>query len=141
MTPKPNREYFVNRRLTETELRQYQDEGYLFLGRTLTETGLKLVRQQSMAAWETVKNDFDPSQTWLVNSLLPNIHHHAEIVRKFYFSGPMLFHPHGAKKFIKKYFQKVDGEAKDKIMTLSAMNLKLQRYRHVPLEKIYSLSN
>ena len=57
----------------------------------------------------------------------------------YYFSGPMLFHPQDTKKFIKKYFKNNNAEKLDIILNLSAMRLKLERYRHIPLDKIYVL--
>lgn len=56
-----------------------------------------------------------------------------------YFSGPMLFHPAKSKKHIRAMFGKNPCGKKELVHRLSAMNLKLERYRHVPLEKIYSL--
>ena len=57
---------------------------------------------------------------------------------KLHFSGPMLFHPRGALKFIRRMFKENPERKKAVILSLSAMSLKLERYRHVPLEKIYS---
>ena len=56
---------------------------------------------------------------------------------KFYFSGPMLFHPGGAKKFIKSLFIPKDRNVDEIIFRLSQMSLKLERYRHISFKKIY----
>lgn len=57
-----------------------------------------------------------------------------------YFSGPMLFHPMGAKKFIKSCFKTPNIDVNEIIFQLAAMQLKFERYRHVPQEKIYCLA-
>jgi hypothetical protein len=81
---------FVHRRLTESELAAYGENGYHFYGRILTGEGLEEMRQQCMAAWTAHKQSFDPGKTWLENALLVNIHHLAPIVRDYYFQGPLV---------------------------------------------------
>jgi len=81
---------FVPQLLRSDQLEQYQQEGVLRLGRTLTDAGLDRVRMECMAAWNSAKADFDPAKTWLQNSLLPNVHHVAPLVRQYYFHGPLV---------------------------------------------------
>lgn len=81
---------FEYRTLTDAEIRSYCDHGYLLYGRSLTDRGLDLMREQCMTAWHAEKSAFDPDGTWLQNALLTNIHHHAGIVRQYYFSGPIV---------------------------------------------------
>lgn len=81
---------FVFRKLSAEEVQRYRDEGYLLLGRTLTDKGLDQMREECMAAWRAEKGEFDPNATWLQNALLPNIHHRSRIVREFYFRGPLV---------------------------------------------------
>jgi len=82
--------YFVERVLTSDELRTYNEQGYLALGRLLTDGGLDAMRQQCMAAWTAEKGEFDPEKTWLQNALLTNIHQRSEVAREFYFDGPLV---------------------------------------------------
>ncbi len=82
--------YFLKRQLTTSELKQYHDQGYLAVGRTLTDDGLDAMREQAMTAWTEEKGPFDPNNTWLKNALLPNIHHRSELIREFYFDGPLV---------------------------------------------------
>lgn len=81
---------FVHRRLGEQELADYQRQGYLLYGRILTDTGLEQMREECMTAWRATKGEFDPNKTWLENSLLIGIHHHSDVVRRYYFSGPLV---------------------------------------------------
>jgi len=81
---------FVYRPLSEEHLRLYNEQGYLTLGRLLTDAGIEQMRKEVMAAWEAEKGPFDPSKTWLQNALLGNIHHRSDTARKFYFSGPLV---------------------------------------------------
>ena len=76
--------------LTEQQIGHYRERGYVHLGRVLTDAGLQQVRAQIMAAWEAEKGPFDPAANWLKNSLLADIHHYSEAVRKYYFSGPLV---------------------------------------------------
>ena len=81
---------FVYRRLTPRQIESYSNDGYLALGRVLTDKGLDLMRREAMAAWVAEKVPFDPTRNWLQNSLLVNIHHRSDTARKFYFSGPIV---------------------------------------------------
>lgn len=83
-------EHFIYHPLTDEQVAQYEREGYLMVGRTLTDSGLEAMRQQCMDAWKLEKEDFDPDKTWLQNALLPNIHHKAPLVRSYYFDGPLV---------------------------------------------------
>ena len=84
------RDLFVYRRLSEQDLHQYQETGYLQYGRILTDAGLQRMREECMTAWRADKGDFDPEKTWLQNALLINIHQRAPVVRQFYFEGPLV---------------------------------------------------
>lgn len=81
---------FVYGRLDDGQLSSYRDNGYLHLGRVLTDRGLEQLRAESMTAWQKEKDAFDPAKTWLQNSLLSNIHRQSDTARKFYFSGPLV---------------------------------------------------
>jgi len=76
--------------LTDDQIATYREQGYLNVGRTLTDQGLETVREQVMRAWNAEKQAFDPDKTWLQNALLSNIHHHSDVVRRYYFSGPLV---------------------------------------------------
>ena len=76
--------------LTDSQIQTYREQGYLNIGRTLSDVGLKIVRDEIMRAWDAEKQAFDPEKTWLQNALLPDIHHHSEVVRQYYFSGPLV---------------------------------------------------
>lgn len=90
----PNRtdlnELFVYRKLSSAEVEGYRAEGYLIVGRTLTDAGLERMRDECMTAWRGEKGEFDSNATWLQNALLPNIHHRSQVVRDFYFRGPLV---------------------------------------------------
>lgn len=81
---------FHYRPLTVQEVERYRDEGFLLVGRTLTAEGLAAMREECMRAWSGEKGEFDPDASWLKNSLLPNIHHRSQVVRDFYFRGPLV---------------------------------------------------
>ena len=89
-TPTRRTDHFLYHTLTDEQLNTYGEQGYLRLGRTLTDKGLELMIEQCMAAWRRTKGKFDTTNTWLQNSLLPQIHHHAPIVRDYYFEGPLV---------------------------------------------------
>ena len=82
--------YFNYRELTPNDLNIFKKDGYLILKNVLTKVGLFQMREESMNAWNSEKETFDPSKTWLQNSLLVNIHHKAPLVKKFYFAGPLV---------------------------------------------------
>ena len=81
---------FIYPKLTGQQLERYCEQGYLNVGRILTKSGLQQMLDQVMEAWIAGKGPFNPSKTWLQNALLPDIHHRSEVVRKYYFSGPMV---------------------------------------------------
>jgi hypothetical protein len=81
---------FVYRVLSDGDLTAYQENGYHFYGRILTDEGLEEMLRQCMSAWAAHKHSFDPNKNWLENALLVNIHHLAPIVRDFYFEGPLV---------------------------------------------------
>jgi len=81
---------FETQQLSLDQLNHFRERGYLTLGPLLTDEGLAEMRAQCMAAWEKEKGPFDPDGTWLNNALLINVHHHAPIVRDYYFEGPLV---------------------------------------------------
>lgn len=81
---------FNYRLLTADELKSFKDNGYLILKNVLTREGLDKMRAECMTAWAAEKEAFDPSKTWLQNSLLVNIHHKSSTVKDYYFEGPMV---------------------------------------------------
>ena len=83
-------EWFNYRRLSNDNLREFDEQGYLVIGPVLTSRGLAHMRKQCMAAWYAEKDEFNPAGNWLDNALLPDIHHHAAVVRQYYFSGPLV---------------------------------------------------
>ncbi len=83
-------ELFIHRALTDQELTDFDAQGFLRMGRVLTDAGLQCLRDQCTEAWNVHKQGFDPDKNWLINSLLSNIHHHTEAVRDYYFKGPMV---------------------------------------------------
>lgn len=85
-----NSQYFNHRPLQAEELAQFGRQGYLILRGLLTPAGLSKMREEAMAAWKAEKDAFDPSRTWLENSLLVNIHHRSRIIRDYYFEGPLV---------------------------------------------------
>ena len=84
------RDLFIWRKLTENDIAEYRQQGYLRYGPILTDAGLQHMRNQCMEAWRQEKGEFDPTKTWLENSLVTNVHHRAQVVRDFYFRGPMV---------------------------------------------------
>lgn len=86
----PHTRYFHYSPLSAEQKQFFEENGYLLLGRILTDEGLAEVRRQCMAAWNAEKGEFDAEKTWLQNSLLPNIHRLAPIVRDYYFEGPLV---------------------------------------------------
>ena len=81
---------FTPKKLSIDDLQRYAQEGFLQIGRTLTDEGLHRMRHEVMREWDAAKDPFDPEKTWLQNSLLPDIHHKSDTVRRYYFSGPMV---------------------------------------------------
>jgi len=82
--------WFQYRQLTADELQTFADQGYLVLGPILTQHGLQRMRDECMTAWKKEKGEFDPNGSWLENALLINIHQHSELVRQYYYSGPLV---------------------------------------------------
>jgi ectoine hydroxylase-related dioxygenase (phytanoyl-CoA dioxygenase family) len=85
-----NANYFNYRPLTQDELNFFNENGYLIIKNIITEEGLGQMREECMQAWNREKEAFDPSKTWLQNSLLVNIHHQSPAVRSYYFLGPLV---------------------------------------------------
>ncbi len=81
---------FNYRLLTPEELQFFREEGYLIIKRILTPEGLLRMREEAMDAWNKEKESFDPSKTWLQNSLLVNIHHKSPAAKAYYFEGPLV---------------------------------------------------
>ena len=81
---------FIDKSLTRGQRAEYQERGYLNIGRTLTDQGLQQIRDQVMAVWVTEKGPFDPQKSWLHNALVPNIHHRSSLARQYYFDGPLV---------------------------------------------------
>lgn len=83
-------ELFNYRKLTDEELKKFQEEGYLIIKGIVTPQGVKQMQDEAMAAWNKEKESFDPNKSWLQNSLLVNIHHQSQAIRQYYFEGPMV---------------------------------------------------
>jgi len=81
---------FRYRRLSDAELQQFEEEGFLRYGPILTDAGLEHMRTECMKAWIHEKGPYDPNGSWLTNSLLTNIHHHSRTARNYYFEGPLV---------------------------------------------------
>ncbi len=84
------RRHFIHRRLSAVQLEFFHTMGYLCYGRILTDLGLTLMRTQGMDAWNQDRREFDERQSWLRNSLLANVHHHSDLIRRYYFHGPFV---------------------------------------------------
>ena len=89
MTSRPT-EFFHVRPLSDTQIKAYAAEGYLHLGRVLTDAGLEAMRTECMSAWRAEKGEFDPEKSWLQNALLSDIHHRSAVVRDYYYRGPLV---------------------------------------------------
>ncbi|NEU08376.1 phytanoyl-CoA dioxygenase family protein [Flavihumibacter sp. R14] len=83
-------EFFNYRKLTEDELKSFNENGFLVIKGILTAEGVDKMQSESMAAWGREKESFDPGKSWLQNSLLVNIHHQSPTVRDYYFEGPLV---------------------------------------------------
>ncbi|WP_345954367.1 phytanoyl-CoA dioxygenase family protein [Mucilaginibacter sp. PAMB04168] len=81
---------FNYKALNEDELKSFKENGFLVIKSILTKEGLNQMQTESMAAWAREKESFDPTKSWLQNSLLVNIHHQAPTVRNYYFEGPLV---------------------------------------------------
>jgi hypothetical protein len=76
--------------LSDAELGSYHEDGFLVLPQLLSEQGLETMRAECMRAWVAEKGEFDPDKSWLQNALLVNIHHKSQVVRDYYFEGPLV---------------------------------------------------
>ncbi len=54
-------EWFNYRRLSNDNLREFNEQGYLVIGPVLTSRGLAHMRKQCMAAWYAEKDEFNPA--------------------------------------------------------------------------------
>ena len=81
---------FIFKDLTKEQIDFYNDQGYLNVGKTLAPAGLEQLLAQAMECWSAEKGAFDPDNTWLQNSLLVDIHKSSELIREFYFRGPLV---------------------------------------------------
>lgn len=81
---------FNYRELSAEELSRYHDQGYLLIKSILKPAGLERMVAECMAAWNAEKQAFDASRTWLENALLTDIHRRSQVVRDFYFRGPLV---------------------------------------------------
>ena len=82
--------HFNYRHLSPEELEAYANQGFLLLDDVLTEKGVAEMRDQCMSYWSAKKEGYDPEGSWLKNMLLDDAHHHAPIVRDYYFEGPLV---------------------------------------------------
>lgn len=87
---KQHTDEFIYRGLSDDDLQFYEDQGYLLLGRTLTDRGLSLMRQQCMESWNAHKGAYGNKKTWTQNALLVNIHHYSDLARQYFFAGPLV---------------------------------------------------
>lgn len=85
-----DRTLFIFRRLSDEQIQSFRDQGYIYYGRLLTDRGLALMREEAMQAWNEENREFDQTQTWLENSLLPNIHRRSNLIRRYYYRGPFV---------------------------------------------------
>lgn len=83
-------QYFNDVQLSKDEVAQFGKQGFFILRNILTTPGLQQIREECMQAWDAEKQAFDPSKSWLQNSLLVNIHHQSPAVRNYYFEGPLV---------------------------------------------------
>lgn len=82
--------FFNEKRLSESDIQSFKENGYLILRSVLTPDGLAQMQHEAMEAWSKEKESFDPNKSWLQNSLLVNIHHQAPTVKAYYFNGPLV---------------------------------------------------
>ena len=101
-------DFFNYRMLSDAELDAFRRDGFARLGCTLTDRGLEMMRAEAMTSWEAEKGPFNPDTTWLSprhvsltettawrahhvkNSILTNVYHHSETIRRYYFHGPLV---------------------------------------------------
>ena len=87
---KAHHKYFNYQPLSTDQLGSFEENGFLVINNILNNEGLEQMREECMQAWNAEKESFDPSKTWLQNSLLVNIHHQSATVRSYYFEGPLV---------------------------------------------------
>lgn len=90
MSAQPASGRFLNRRLTPDELAAYNSQGFLLIDGLLPPDGVAALRDACMEVWQRIKGTPDPGGTWLQAALLPDVHHHNDLVREFYFRGPLV---------------------------------------------------
>eukprot|EP01047_Picozoa_sp_COSAG01_P055989 COSAG01_NODE_6294_length_3750_cov_4.187072_3_plen_155_part_00 len=62
----------------------------MVLPKVLTDRGLAALRDEAQHHWTAVKGHTDVSLgTWLQAGLLVNIHHYSQLIRDFYWCGPV----------------------------------------------------
>ncbi len=69
---------------------QYERDGFVVLRGFLGANAIAAMLDECMEAWNREKGAFDPNASWLKNALVPNIHHHSDLVRRYYFEGPLV---------------------------------------------------
>merc|ERR1711865_491697 len=79
-------------KLSPSQIDQYHADGYLVIDGLLPESELVNLRDECHSCWVRVKgpDNFSMANSWLQNSLLPNIHHHSNLVRQYYWEGPLV---------------------------------------------------
>ena len=83
-------ELFLQRKLSDEQVRSYKENGYLLYRPILTDKGIEALQKDCMAVWQNENRESDRDKTWLKSMLLPNVHRRAETVRDFHFSGPLV---------------------------------------------------
>ena len=76
--------------LTAAQSSYFRAQGFLVLRGFVPMSQVETMREEAMAAWVSRKGGFDPSKSWLQNSLLLNIHHHCPSILAYYFGGPLV---------------------------------------------------
>ena len=76
--------------MSNFDLDFYHQNGYAFVGKTVSKKKIVEMRRECMKTWKDLKNKYDQSENWLKNTLLQNIHHHSNEVKNFYFYGPLI---------------------------------------------------
>lgn len=76
-----HRDIFDYRPLSDAQLRDYQDQGFLVLRGIVKPEGIRRLVDEAMAAWTAEKGPHDPNGTWLENALLADIHRRSRTVR------------------------------------------------------------
>merc|ERR1712166_1577823 len=78
--------------LAASQIAQYNADGYLGIEQLLPEGQLAQLRDEATDCWLRIKgaDNFRVDNSWLQNSLLPNVHHHSAAVRQYYWAGPLV---------------------------------------------------